>query len=72
MELDDIIISRAITESFAREFSEAMETEVAVAGAGPSGLTAAYYLAKAGINTVIFEKNLRVGGGMRGGGMMFN
>lgn len=72
MELDDIIISRAITESFTREFSQAMETEVAVAGAGPSGLTAAYYLAKTGIKTVIFERNLQAGGGMPGGGMMFN
>jgi len=72
MQLDEIVISRAIIESFSQEFSEALETEVAVAGAGPSGLTAAYYLAKAGIKTVIFERNLRVGGGMPGGGMMFN
>jgi ribulose 1,5-bisphosphate synthetase/thiazole synthase len=29
-----------------------------------------YYLAKNGIKTVIFERNLKVGGGMPGGGMM--
>ncbi|GAI59687.1 unnamed protein product, partial [marine sediment metagenome] len=46
--------------------------DVAVGGAGPAGMTAAYYLAKEGIKTVIFERSLRPGGGMPGGGMMFN
>jgi len=72
MKIDEIIISRAIVESFTKEFLEALNVDVAIVGAGPSGMTAAYYLAKAGVKTVIFEKNLRVGGGMPGGGMMFN
>ena len=72
MQLDDITISRAITESFMKDFMEVMEVEVAIGGAGPAGMTAAYYLAKEGIKTVIFERQLRVGGGMPGGGMMFN
>ena len=70
--LDDVTISRAIVETFSREFQEAMDIDVAIGGAGPSGMTAAYYLAKQGIKTVIFEKSLRPGGGMPGGGMMFN
>ena len=70
--LDEIIISRAITEAFMKDFMEAMELDVAIGGAGPAGMTAAYYLAKAGIKTAIFERQLRVGGGMPGGGMMFN
>ncbi|MFH1638811.1 MAG: sulfide-dependent adenosine diphosphate thiazole synthase, partial [Chloroflexota bacterium] len=37
-----------------------------------SGLTAGYYLAKKGLKTVIFERRLSVGGGIWGGGMMFN
>jgi len=45
---------------------------VAIGGAGPAGMTAAYYLARKGIKTVVFERQLRVGGGMPGGGMMFN
>ncbi|GAJ01247.1 unnamed protein product, partial [marine sediment metagenome] len=53
-------------------FLEAMDVDVAVGGAGPAGMTAAYYLAKEGIKTVIFERSLRPGGGMPGGGMMFN
>ena len=72
MELDDITISRAITDTFMKEFREAMDVEVAIGGAGPSGMAAGYYLAKAGVKTVIFERSLRPGGGMPGGGMMFN
>jgi thiamine thiazole synthase len=49
-----------------------MDVDVAIAGAGPSGMIAAYYLAKEGARTVIFERQLRLGGGMPGGGMMFN
>jgi len=72
VKIDEITISKAITESFMKDFLQAMDVDVAIAGAGPAGLTAAYYLAKEGVNTVIFERNLRVGGGMPGGGMMFN
>lgn len=70
--MDEITISRAIVESYMKDFMAAMETDVAVAGAGPSGLVTAYYLAKQGIKVVVFERQLRVGGGMSGGGMMFN
>ena len=70
--LDEITISKAITESFVKDFLKAMEVDVAIGGAGPAGMTAAYYLAKEGIKTVLFERSLRPGGGMPGGGMMFN
>ncbi len=72
MQLDDVIISRAITETFIKDFTDAMDVDVAVVGAGPAGMTAAYYLAKSGVKTVLFERQLKVGGGMPGGGMMFN
>jgi len=72
MQIDDVTVSRAITESFMRDFMEMMEVDVAIGGAGPAGMTAAYYLARDGVKTVLFERNLRVGGGMPGGGMMFN
>ena len=72
MEINDITISKAIIESFVKDFLGAMEMDVAIAGAGPAGMTAAYYLAREGIKTVVFERQLRVGGGMPGGGMMFN
>jgi thiamine thiazole synthase len=70
--MDEVIISRAIVESYMKDFMEAMEVDVAVAGAGPAGLVTAYYLAKEGIKVIVFERQLRVGGGMPGGGMMFN
>jgi len=70
--MDEVIISRAIVESYMKDFMGAMEVDVAVAGAGPAGLVTAYYLAKEGIKAVVFERQLRVGGGMSGGGMMFN
>ncbi|MFO7995626.1 MAG: sulfide-dependent adenosine diphosphate thiazole synthase [Dehalococcoidia bacterium] len=70
--MDEVVISRAIVESYMKDFMEAMEVDVAIAGAGPAGLITAYCLAKEGIKVVVFERQLRVGGGMPGGGMMFN
>lgn len=70
--MDEVTISKAIVESYFKELLTAAEVDIAIAGAGPSGMTAGYYLAKAGIKTVIFERRLSVGGGMWGGGMMFN
>ena len=70
--MDETIISRAIVEGYIREFLDCLEVDVAIVGAGPAGLAAGYYLGKKGIKTAIFEKRLSVGGGMWGGGMMFN
>lgn len=70
--MDEVIISKAITESYIKDLLEAMEVDVAIVGAGPAGLVAAYYLAKEKINTAIFERKLSIGGGIWGGGMMFN
>ncbi len=47
--MDEVTISRAIVESYMKDFMRAMETDVAIAGAGPAGLATAYYLAKEGI-----------------------
>jgi len=70
--MDEVIISRAITESYIKDLLEAMELDVAIVGAGPAGIVAAYYLAKQKVRTAIFEKKLSIGGGIWGGGMMFN
>ncbi|MDD5006305.1 MAG: sulfide-dependent adenosine diphosphate thiazole synthase [Candidatus Omnitrophica bacterium] len=70
--MDEVIISRAIIESFNKDLLDALSVDVAIAGAGPSGLICAYYLAKQGFKVAIFERQLRVGGGLPGGGMMFN
>jgi len=70
--VDDVVISKAIIQSFTDEFINYLDVDVAIAGAGPSGLIAGYYLARKGIKTVIYERKLSIGGGMWGGGMMFN
>ena len=70
--LDDVAITRAIVDRYFQKLLDHTEVDVAVGGAGPSGLTAAYYLAKAGLKVAVFERKLSVGGGMWGGGMMFN
>ena len=38
--------------------------DTVVIGGGPNGLTAASYLAKAGLNTILIERNSDVGGGL--------
>jgi thiazole biosynthesis enzyme len=70
--LDEIIITKAIIEGYTQELLNYLEVDVAIVGAGPAGLAAGYYLAKKGIKTAIYERRLSVGGGMWGGGMMFN
>ena len=71
-EVDESAISRAIIQKAAEDWISLTETDVIVAGAGPSGLTAARYLAKAGLKTVVFERKLSFGGGIGGGGMQFH
>lgn len=72
MLLDEIKISRAIIESYNKKLIDALDVDVAIVGAGPAGMVCGYYLAKAGKKVVLFERKLSVGGGMWGGGIMFN
>ncbi len=72
MKLDELKISRAIIESYTDKLIKSLEVDVAIAGAGPAGMVCAYYLARQGKKVVIFERKLSVGGGMWGGGIMFN
>jgi thiamine thiazole synthase len=65
-------ITRAIVQAYTERFLRLVESDVVVAGAGPSGLAAAYYLAKGGLTTVVLEKKLSTGGGIWGGGMGCN
>jgi len=72
MQLDDIKISKAIIESYKDKLINALDIDVAIDGAGPAGMACAYYLSRAGKKVAIFERKLSVGGGMWGGGIMFN
>src|SRR5450756_1433058 len=71
MPLSEIEVTRGILEGFSRDFLECLSLDVAIAGGGPAGMTAAYFLAREGVKVAIFERNLHVGGGMWGGGMLF-
>lgn len=72
MKLDEIIISKAIIESYKEKLIGALDVDVAIVGGGPAGIVAAYYLAKAKKKVALFERRLSLGGGMWGGGIMFN
>jgi len=70
--VDEIVISKAIVERYFEKLMESLNSDVAIVGGGPSGLVAAYYLGVEGYKTTLFEKKLSLGGGIWGGGMMFN
>ena len=72
MKLDEVKISKAIIEAYKEKLISSLDVDVAIVGAGPAGMEAAYYLAKAKKRVAIFERKLSVGGGMWGGGIMFN
>jgi len=64
-------ITRAIVKNYLDDFLDFLELDVAIAGAGPSGLVAARYIAEKGFKVGVFERKLSVGGGIWGGGMLF-
>ncbi|MFH1678094.1 MAG: sulfide-dependent adenosine diphosphate thiazole synthase [Candidatus Omnitrophota bacterium] len=72
MQLDEVKISQAIIDSYYKKLIDYLDVDVAIAGAGPAGMICGYYLAKAKKKVAIFERKLSVGGGIWGGGMMFN
>lgn len=72
MKLDDIKISQAIIKRYSEKLLDSLESDVVIVGGGPAGLAAAYYLAKANGKVILLERRLSIGGGMWGGGIMFN
>ncbi|KPK50888.1 MAG: hypothetical protein AMK72_01185 [Planctomycetes bacterium SM23_25] len=65
-------ISRAILGAYHAKFAEAVRSDVVIAGAGPSGLVAAWRLARAGRRVAVLEKRLSPGGGIWGGSLGMN
>lgn len=72
MALDEKMITQAIIDRYYEKFKENLSVDVAVVGGGPSGLVCSHFLAKNGFRVTLFERKLSIGGGMWGGGMMFN
>jgi thiamine thiazole synthase len=70
--LNEVTISKAIINAYHSKLLDALEVDVAIVGGGPSGVVAGYYLARAGKKVILFESKLSIGGGVWGGGMMFN
>ena len=72
MKIADVAISRAILQDYSARFEGALESDVLIAGGGPSGLVAATRLAAEGLRVVLLEKRLAPGGGIWGGGALMN
>ncbi len=72
MALDELVVTKAIIDRYIDKLKRSLDVDVAIVGAGPSGLVAGYFLATAGLKVSIYERKLSVGGGMWGGGMLFN
>ncbi len=72
MGIRETIVTEAIVKTYMGRFLNCLELDVAIVGGGPSGLVAAYTLAKKSIKTAVFEKKLSIGGGMWGGGIGYN
>ena len=71
MELDEVIITRAIFDEYSKSFLDYIDIDVALVGGGPANLVAAKYLAEKGVKVAIYEKKICLGNGMWTGGMMF-
>jgi len=65
-------VSQGIVSTYCSKLEKNLELDVAIVGGGPSGIVAAYYLAKEGLRVALFDRKLSPGGGMWGGAMMFN
>ncbi|HIE05635.1 MAG TPA: thiazole biosynthesis protein [bacterium (Candidatus Stahlbacteria)] len=70
--IEERIVTQAIIKEYFKSLLEIIPSDVVIAGAGPSGLVASYYLARGGLKVALFERELKLGGGMPGGGMLFN
>jgi len=73
MPISETDVTLAILETYWRRLREHTTVDVAIVGAGPSGLAAAWFLRQdSQLRVAIFESRLSPGGGLWGGGMGYN
>jgi thiamine thiazole synthase len=65
-------VTRALVREFAAQFDEYVDTDVLIAGAGPSGLICGKVLAEHGVKVMVIERNNYLGGGFWIGGYLMN
>ena len=70
--VEETEISKAILSAYHDRLSAHIVSDALIVGAGPSGLMAAFYLARKGLKVTVLEKRLSPGGGIWGGGMAMN
>jgi len=70
MGLDETVVSRWILKKFMEDFLDSLDIDVSIIGAGPAGLAASMFIARAGKKVAIFEKHPYCGGGLLSGGML--
>lgn len=66
------LVSQAIISNYQNKLLNNLDIDVAIAGGGPSGMVAGYFLSKAGFKVALFDQKLAPGGGMWGGAMLYN
>lgn len=65
-------VTRLLVREFMDWFNECIETDVLIAGGGPSGLACGRLLAQRGVKVVLVERNNYLGGGFWMGGFLMN
>lgn len=70
--LNELVITSGIIKTYFDKLVDNLSLDCAVVGVGPAGLMAAYELAKNEVKVGLFEKKMSIGGGIWGGGAMFN